>query len=352
MRIVLTAWTLTIVVIVVNYFIRLPPPTSDPSIMFVKTHKTGSSTLHNILCRYNKDRNIVKAPLHGIGYYKFNGELLSLSRIRAKNSILGATFNLFPHHCVYDFGDDYMEKSIFGKIPFRLTIMREPSRTISSVIKYFTLFGGGNDLNKVKAKLFDGHGKVDSMTEKARNGMADGLGFNARQWNSVDDFIAALDNRVDLVMITEMFDESLLVMKQMFEQRGWVISYTDLSYVVSNSNKDTRTTPIDVKGWADVDIALYGHFKRKLESYIENEYGSLRMEYDLAKFRKYLHDTSTRCYDGTITDRETLEKKHDVYFPHSKFTSSIPHVSHGQENDALCVEMAMSQVALEKLLNI
>lgn len=344
MRVYVVILSVLVFVTIMNMYLPPPFPSRPPGplkIFFVKTHKTGSSTVFNILMRLMRGRRIVRAPQAGSGYFTFDGKPLTTDRlILAPNT----TYDLFPHHCVYGFDDSAMEIAMFGEIPFRMTILREPASTIKSSVSYFHIFAKYSTLDEVREAMFPAPKNTWALVEKARNGMANGLGYV--DGDDVGEFIRSLDSNVDLVMIMELFDESLLVFRHMLAQRGHHLDFRDLVYVAKNQNGgQTSKERVSVAGWADVDIALYDHFYRRLTAYIDTVYGKERMENDLRRFRYYNRAVSDSCFDGVITDERVLRRDFKVYYPHKRFRASLPRVK--SPGPQLCVDMALPQLMLE-----
>ena len=79
---------------------------------------------------------------------------------------------------------------------------------------------------------------------------------------AVENFIAEIDSKFDLVLITELFDESLILMKELF---GW--SLEEISYISQNRRKSSYVekmkpmTKVILRRWLWADVLLYDHFR-------------------------------------------------------------------------------------------
>ena len=115
-------------------------------IFFLKTHKTGSSTLQNILFRFAEKHDLGVALPAGLEEnnnkkYRFNYG----TRIKKENLNLDHGHNLIAHHMRLDdpeIGDKSTISQIYSEneIPFKITIMREPAALFESSFGYRVVF--------------------------------------------------------------------------------------------------------------------------------------------------------------------------------------------------------------------
>ncbi|XP_004206974.2 galactose-3-O-sulfotransferase 3 isoform X1 [Hydra vulgaris] len=243
------------------------------SVIFLKTHKTGSSTITNIMQRYSKSNKLnVALPKceHRFCYpEKFDKNLLFLHT-------KGNTYNMLFNHAVF-----YKEKMLKVMDPGTkiITIIREPYSQFDSAVqylnfkKYFNLSGILPLLDEFfkipeeslksflqSVNLLEGEGSF----ALAKNPNAFDLGFDV--WNETPEYINEVLNSISqdfhLVMIMEYMEESLVLLKN---ELNWELE--DVVFFVHNARKfkDKNTNNINdatkkVLNWNKLDAAIYKHF--------------------------------------------------------------------------------------------
>ena len=104
--------------------------------------------------------------------------------------------------------------------------------------------------------------------------------------------IKRLEKEFDLILVTEYFDESLLILKKQF---CW--DYTDILYSSKNIRTSRRTLTENekhkIRKWNHADVLLYQHFNQTLWSKID-KYGS-DFNKDLNYFRELNHMINKQC---------------------------------------------------------
>ena len=108
---------------------------SKKNIFFMKTHKTGSTTLQNILMRY-ADRNNLHVGLsvnpsgpRFPGYAR--GEFFNRRYVR--NDMNSSTINMILHHMRFSYTE---VKAVMPQDTVYITILREPFNLFQSVFSY------------------------------------------------------------------------------------------------------------------------------------------------------------------------------------------------------------------------
>ena len=102
-----------------------------PNVVFVKTHKTGSTTVQNILLRYADQHNLfVGLPLNGRNvFYKKDGSKFHKSYVQPSNHEI----NILCHHMRFD---EEQVASVMPKHTKYVTILREPGSCFASIFEY------------------------------------------------------------------------------------------------------------------------------------------------------------------------------------------------------------------------
>ena len=116
---------------------------------------------------------------------------------------------------------------------------------------------------------------------------------SARSQRSVDFAIRSIERDFDLVLLTEHFDESLVLLKK-------VLCWTFNDLVYFKQNVRTRRKPVSAKNaerirhWNSGDLKLYKHFNETLWRKIR-EYGPVQFERDLTEFREKNRQITEQC---------------------------------------------------------
>lgn len=105
-------------------------------IMFLKTHKTGSSSVQNIFLRYGDDHDLFFAlpkPDNYIGHpTRFNRRLLlDPALLKSRYNV---TYSMIVHHLRFNYKE---LNEIMPKDTFYLTILRDPVKLYESLFTYF-----------------------------------------------------------------------------------------------------------------------------------------------------------------------------------------------------------------------
>ena len=286
-------------------------------VVFLKVHKAASSTMQNILMRYAMTHrlNVLmrRDSLHinHTGYHINRTDLVPLPAGHAKYDIL-------CHHLFFDVDEI---SPFFPLDTVYVGIVRQPFSQFLSSFVYYSQWGHKYILSAVNASRNDpiaGFLRNSSFHLGAKrpnqnminNRMSVDFGiplddFEASKSNQtrISDFIRQLNSTFDLVMIAEMFDESLVMLRRLL---GW--QTCDVIYMSTNVFRPHKATPfwvLDALGkkfpddvmrrfekWAAYDVALYDNFlnifKEKLrrQTYdFHAEVGIFKtLRRDLAKF--------------------------------------------------------------------
>ena len=278
--------------------------------MFLKTHKTGSSTFANILFRYGDMRNLsfVLGPGHLNWPHRFRISS-ALPIYRQPNILCSHTrFNKKPMNWLFP-----PETSKY------VTILRNPVDTFESAFNYYHLgndFGLGTDpvvsLEKFlerPSSYYYTSGKFVVKSFLLRNPMMFDLGFSLRYFQNytvVTDYINFLNKEFDLIMIMDYFDESLVLLKRLL---GWDID--DILYVKVNerlgkekaSNLSDRVQE-NIKRWNKADVLLFNYFNATFWRKVEME-GPAFYE-DLSAFRERKLKLEQQCFTNYGTEMQRI----------------------------------------------
>ncbi|XP_068699298.1 galactosylceramide sulfotransferase-like isoform X2 [Montipora foliosa] len=248
------------------------------NVAFLKTHKTGSSTLTNILNRYADLRELVTAlPRQGLyrfgwpGYFNWNN--VDLWRLN------GEPANVLCNHARYR--RRAMDVIMHSNTKY-ITILRDPVYQFESTFhymelyRYFELTNYSSPmeifLTKPREYLVNLTRALKTFPESmhlVRNGMFFDLGLSPGlqdDENGIRKAIQKIESEFSLVLIMEYFDESLVLLKREF---CWDLD--DVIYVKQNQRKpgnNSSTTVLStqlkerIRDWNRADVLLYEHFNK------------------------------------------------------------------------------------------
>ncbi|XP_033637838.1 galactose-3-O-sulfotransferase 2-like [Asterias rubens] len=296
--------------------------TPEPNLVFIKTHKTGSTTLSHIINRFGYTRKLSfalnKRQTNGhLGYINLSTttpEEIFLPPIGVSNLSRTFMYNLMTGHARYD----RAKMDAFMTSPTHyVTILRDPGHQFESAFSHFQFDDAF--LSKMERKRYKTiPAKLEHFMEKpefyqdrlkhlswekqkglrwyyAKNNQIFDMGLD-HEHHEDDDIVSAyidkLEAELDLVLITEYYDESLLLLKSCL---CW--DTADILYV--SKNMRPPPTPVSeslrkkLRQWNSVDVKLYKHFNNSLWNKIR-EYGP-NFQTDLAKFREHLKEVFDEC---------------------------------------------------------
>ena len=288
--------------------LTLTPRECSPEkhILFLKTHKTGSSTITNIFFRYGDLRNLSFVLPDGtlLGWPKrFQVKFPRLLQSKSPNILCShARFNQKPMNWLFP-----KQTSKY------ITILRNPVDNFESVFRYMGLghsLGVRNGPDSLQTFLKNGVPFDKFKSVKAsplvRNPLLYDLGLSFKYYQNltaVNEYIQSLDKEFDLVMIMDYFDESLVLMKRLL---CWQME--DILYFKLNERQDKEKDTVltddvreNVKRWSNADVLLFEYFNKSFWKKIENEGESFYKELNI--FRERKRDMKRAC----VTNESRLQ---------------------------------------------
>ncbi|XP_071941584.1 galactosylceramide sulfotransferase-like [Antedon mediterranea] len=270
------------------------------NIAFFKMHKCSSSTVQNILFRYGDEHNLnFVLPLQGnyLGYGLFDKH-----HIRPFNT---KYYNILCHHTRFSY------KGMLEVLPpdaVFVTILRDPVTMFESMFTYskydslYKLTQYDDPLGQFLTNpnsYYESHGSK----EHAKDPMLSDLGLLLDQKNNqdkIDSMILELSEQFNLVMITEYFDESLILLKELM---CW--DFDDIVYFVLNARAQesvrdvSEKNAIKLREWNKGDVKLYNHFNKTFWEKIEL-FGKDRMSKEVEKLLKRKQYFEDLCIESVV----------------------------------------------------
>ena len=291
------------------------------NVAYIKTHKTASTTLQTIINRFgllNRLSFVLNkvSPTNGHLVYipvtKHSPQYFFLPPLGVgSNDISHFNYNMIAVHLRYN-----RSAMDFFMLPGTkyISIIREPSAHFESAFNHFRFTDSFSPATRCRVK---GHEIEEFMRRPgyyrrrlktlqwdttrglrwyyARNNQIFDLGLDSKYHKDetiVNQTVDALLKELDLVLISEYFDESLVVLKKML---CW--TFDDIIYI----SKNQRTSRVDIdsttrqkiREWSRADTILYERFNATLWLKIK-DYGP-NFELDLAAFRKRKDGVFQEC---------------------------------------------------------
>ncbi|XP_069771471.1 galactose-3-O-sulfotransferase 2-like [Narcine bancroftii] len=278
--------------------------------VFLKTHKTASSTVLNILYRFGDRRNLTFALpfLDHLGYPSlFQAQFVKgFDRTRSKE------YNIICNHMRFNLPE--VEK-VMPKHSFYFTILRNPDHVFESAFSYYhdvaPAFRQAPSLEEF-AQNPDKYYRPNEMNSHlARNLMWFDLGGDhngADKPEQVNCTLRDLDAAFDLVLLSEYFDQSLVLLR---EALCW--SLEDMAYFQLNARGKSDvlslspSAAIKLRQWNSLDWLLYRHFNASFWLRVA-AYGEARMDHDVSRLREMSRRLSSTCLlgDGPAADIQAI----------------------------------------------
>ena len=282
--------------------------TCTQQIVFVKTHKTAGSTVAAIIQRFGMARDLSFVTPKRRNYNTFTGfEQFNRNYVFRYTEVqnLFGSFNILATHAIYN----RPEMEAVVRDPVFLTILRHPVQQFLSAFYYYNFtyqMGLQGSSNPVMEFLIKPESYVKSAEygkHQLRNGQLYDLGINLAERQMTDaglqNRVKSLEKELDLVMITEYIDESLILLKKLL---CW--SFEDILYIPLRVNPEKDSNPafvydvnletsLNIENFNQEDMKLYQHFNVTFWKKVEG-YGPDFLR-DLKNFKKLLSRLWERC---------------------------------------------------------
>ncbi|XP_071995726.1 galactose-3-O-sulfotransferase 2-like isoform X1 [Engystomops pustulosus] len=267
------------------------------NIFFLKTHKTASSSIMNILFRYGESRNLEFAfpiKIHHFNYSSFFSALSVFGFPARKRQ----HYNIMCHHMRFSLAQ---VEEVMPNNTFYFTILRNPVTLMESSFAYFKespCFTRAKNLETFLSNPSRFCQKDLSNSGYAKNVMTFDLGFNHFGPDfpkNIKLLTQTVDIIFDLVLITEYFDESLVLLK---DALCWTLN--DVLSFPLNARSDrsrrilSRETQESIKRWNQLDWKLYVYFNNSFWNRVE-KFGRERMKKEVEELRKRRAQISEKC---------------------------------------------------------
>ncbi|XP_030005698.1 galactosylceramide sulfotransferase [Sphaeramia orbicularis] len=271
-------------------------------IMFMKTHKTASSTILNILFRFGEKHQLKFAFPDGRNDF-FYPSPFQCSQV--KDYKPGDCFNIVCNHMRFD----YQEVSkLLPPDAVYVTILRDPVDLFESSFHYYhqavPLTWSIKSDNKLAEFLnspqtFYRPEAFNSFYLKNLLFFDFGFDNNLESDNPrVTQALHTLSQRFHLVLMAEYFEESLILLK---DTLCWTLE--DVLYFKLNVRKSSSVSPLSLElrakamKWNGADWRLYRHFNATFWDKVE-AFGQERMKREVNELRRRNGEMKDLCIEG------------------------------------------------------
>uniref|UniRef100_F6YIV9 Galactose-3-O-sulfotransferase 2 n=1 Tax=Ornithorhynchus anatinus TaxID=9258 RepID=F6YIV9_ORNAN len=284
------------------------PCQPSTNIMFLKTHKTGSSTILNILFRFAEKRNLTVALPIG-KKFSFSYPSPFLVNYVEDFQITGPNHNIMGNHLRFNFPE---VQKIMPRNTFFFSILRNPISLLESSYIYFRFAGAfkrTKTLNEFLASPLSYYNpRKDIANMVARNFMWFDFGYDNDAEDTegyVHSKIEEIEERFQLILIADYFDESMVLLKNTL---CWDLD--DVVYFKLNSRSwdSIQTLSLEsrerAKGWCSLDWQLYRHFNETFWRKIEATIGLKDLVREVELLRERQEELMAVC----IQDEKAVEQ--------------------------------------------
>nr|XP_033781224.1 galactose-3-O-sulfotransferase 4 isoform X2 [Geotrypetes seraphini] len=269
-------------------------------IMFLKTHKTASSTILNILHRYGDHHNLTFAlPIR----YQFGYPYLFHSRrVKGFSPDRKQNYHILCHHMRFNLLE---VNKVMPKDSFFFSIIRDPVTMAESSFTYYK--NASPAFKKVPSfEVFVDNPLMYYNPNKmnnhyARNMLSFDFGFDHNaQFNTTyaKRIVSNVERTFQLILFSEYFDESLVLLK---EALCWELDDM-VAFKLNFRSKDSvhtlsPQTVEKLKEWNALDWYLYMHFNRTFWQKVE-QFGWERMREEVLQLQKKQQELMKECLQG------------------------------------------------------
>ncbi|GFS15718.1 galactose-3-O-sulfotransferase 3 [Elysia marginata] len=297
-------------------------------VVFAKVHKAASTTMQNIFLRFAFSRNLSLLLPNKKTSISEDTKIIARERV-VPHPEGKKHYDILCSHVLYD------EKEISNYFPesaVRIAIVREPLKQALSALKYYVFFW---DPSGALTKGYWGHkkdpingflhhpehfynDKFGPSTSYINNRMSVDLGFDLegmeaakKNQTKINAFIKKVEAQFDVVLVSDYFDESLVLMRRILR---WPMK--DIIFLKSNVGEETkpalRKKPLlnssilqKFRQWDMIDFQLYDHF---LNIFLYTIAREQRFQEELKAFRTIQMDLKYFCHHDTESSSLRIPK--------------------------------------------
>ncbi|XP_039608903.1 galactose-3-O-sulfotransferase 2-like [Polypterus senegalus] len=267
------------------------------NVMFLKTHKTASSTILNLLCRFGEKHGLTFAlpTKYRFGYPKF----FSSRSIKGFSQQDGRVYNIMCHHMRFKRPE---VQKVMPADTFYFTILRNPVTMAESAYTYFkflvpSFYRSASFVNFIAHPWMYYHPKIQN-SYLARNLLWFDFGFDHNANFSLQEAqigVAEIQQSFNLILLADYFDQSMVLLR---DALCW--SLDDIvTFRLNSRSSDARkhlsqAQEDQVKQWNAMDWYLYQSFNKTFWQKVES-FGKSRMDQEVASLQARRKELENLC---------------------------------------------------------
>ncbi|XP_054840104.1 galactose-3-O-sulfotransferase 2-like isoform X2 [Eublepharis macularius] len=272
-------------------------------IVFLKVHKSASSTVMNILFRFGETHNLTFAlPLNG-GHQLNYPYYFTAAAVEPLSPSNGSQFNIMCHHM--RFFKPEIAKVMLNST-FYFSILRNPVQLMESSFTYYkgtSVFSKAKNLEEFLNQPSQFYNASATDSHYAKNLMTFDFGYNHNgnfSAKHIQLMLQAIEAEFDLLLISEYFDESMVLLK---ETLCWDLD--DVTFFPLNSRHNSAKNPLServaekIKSWNKLDWAIYAHFNKTFWKKIDRNIGRERMQNEVRILQQKREQLAKICLQGS-----------------------------------------------------
>uniref|UniRef100_A0A8D3E8T8 Galactose-3-O-sulfotransferase 2 n=1 Tax=Scophthalmus maximus TaxID=52904 RepID=A0A8D3E8T8_SCOMX len=287
-------------------------------IVFLKTHKTASSTILNILYRYGESRNLTFAlPLnkHSQLFYPF---FFASHFVEGISSRSVREFHIMCNHMRFRKSEVTLLAKITSQKYISSTVMN-PVAMMESIFIYYRSIQAFHKTERLDDFLNNNWRNYNSSlinNHYAHNILAFDFGFDnniAADSEHLEErasmAIAAIEQDFHLILISEYFDESMILLKHAL---CWSLEDV-VSFKLNSRSEQTRhpllaNTAEKIKKWNALDWRIYLHFNTTFWQKVNSLVGQEQLITEVSQLRELQLKLSNTCLkDGGAVDPSQIK---------------------------------------------
>uniref|UniRef100_K7FPZ3 Galactose-3-O-sulfotransferase 2 n=1 Tax=Pelodiscus sinensis TaxID=13735 RepID=K7FPZ3_PELSI len=285
------------------------------NLMFLKTHKTASSTIMNILFRFAEKHNLSVALPAGqdvhLGYpHCFKAQFAE------GFETLGQSYNIMCNHLRFSLPE---VQRVMPNTTTYFSILRDPVSLMESSYVYYKTYSPAFERSKDVNEFLASPWMYYNLSERtknvyARNCMWFDFGYDNNAVGTEDyvqGVISEVEQAFQLLLLSEYFDESMVLLR---DTLGWELD--DVVYFKLNSRSPdtvqsmTPESKEKVKEWCWLDWMLYQHFNRTFWRRIQEAVGLDRLAREVTLLRTRQKELMELCLlDPMPIDKSRVKDK-------------------------------------------
>lgn len=282
-------------------------------IVFVKTHKTGSSTILNILFRFGEKNHLKFAFPSGRNDFFYPSYF---ERGQVEGYQPGMCFNAICNHMRFQYNEVHL---LVPADTAYVTVLRDPAQLFESSFHYFKIvvpltwkLSGDDTMAEFLRDPWHYYDPDGINSHYLRNLLFFDLGYDNNlnaESPLVEAQIKEVEARFQLVMLMEYFDESLVLLRDLL---CWDLQ--DMVYFKLNARRDSTISQLTPElyqkatDWNQIDTKLYRYFNATFWRRVE-AYGRERMARDVAQLQQENEKMRRVCIEGGhAVDSESIQE--------------------------------------------